>query len=44
MMAYLRSKTLAERAAWKFVSERFELATVNPSGVMGPFVNSSDSG
>lgn len=49
MMAYLRSKTLAERAAWKFVSElpegkRFELATVNPSGVMGPFLNSSDSG
>jgi len=49
MMAYLRSKTLAERAAWKFASElpegkRFELATVNPSGVMGPFLNSSDSG
>jgi nucleoside-diphosphate-sugar epimerase len=47
--AYSRSKTLAERAAWKFVSElpevkRFELATVNPSGVMGPFLNSSDSG
>ena len=41
----VQSKTLAERAAWKFVSElpaekRFELATVNPVFVqvilMGP--------
>ncbi len=36
--AYVRSKVLAERAAWDFVqaSPAFELATVNPVMVMGP--------
>jgi dihydroflavonol-4-reductase len=37
--AYVRSKTLAERAAWDFVGREgggMELATVNPVGVMGP--------
>lgn len=38
---YVESKTLAERAAWKFVEdlpegEKFELVTVNPCLIMGP--------
>ena len=42
--AYSKSKTLAERAAWDFVAalpedQRFELATVNPSYVLGPVLN-----
>jgi nucleoside-diphosphate-sugar epimerase len=37
MRAYPKSKTLAERAAWDFVSnEKLELAVVNPVGVFGP--------
>ncbi len=37
--AYVKSKTLAERAAWEFVARQggaMELATVNPVGVFGP--------
>ena len=39
--AYSKSKTLAERAAWDFQaalpeSERFEIATINPSLILGP--------
>ncbi|NEB81879.1 aldehyde reductase [Streptomyces sp. SID14478] len=36
---YQKSKTLAERAAWDFISTQgngLELATVNPTGVLGP--------
>jgi len=34
---YQKSKTLAERAAWDFVRDGgLELATVNPTGVLGP--------
>ncbi|MGQ4350459.1 SDR family oxidoreductase [Streptomyces sp. SAS_275] len=36
---YQKSKTLAERAAWDFIRTRgkgLELATVNPTGVLGP--------
>ncbi|MFJ2891930.1 SDR family oxidoreductase [Streptomyces sp. NPDC087305] len=36
---YQKSKTLAERAAWDFIREQgngLELATVNPTGVLGP--------
>uniref|UniRef100_UPI0034DB003C NAD-dependent epimerase/dehydratase family protein n=1 Tax=Paractinoplanes polyasparticus TaxID=2856853 RepID=UPI0034DB003C len=36
---YQRSKTLAERAAWDFVAGEgrgLELATVNPTAVLGP--------
>ena len=38
--AYLKSKTLAERAAWNFVKENpsLELATINPVGVFGPLL------
>jgi nucleoside-diphosphate-sugar epimerase len=46
--AYQKSKTLAERAAWEFVSalppeRRFELAVVNPGFVLGPLLN-ADAG
>jgi nucleoside-diphosphate-sugar epimerase len=37
--AYVKSKTLAERAAWDFVAKEggaLELAVVNPVGVFGP--------
>lgn len=37
--AYVKSKTLAERAAWDFISKEggsMELAAVNPVGVLGP--------
>lgn len=41
LLAYVKSKTLAEQAAWDFVNkleevERFELAVINPVFVMGP--------
>lgn len=38
---YVRSKTLAERAAWDFIGREggdLELATVNPVGVFGPAI------
>ena len=37
--AYVKSKTLAERAAWDFIEREggdLELATVNPVGILGP--------
>ncbi len=37
--AYVKSKTLAERAAWEYVTgpgAPFELSVVNPVGVLGP--------
>ncbi|MCD2441427.1 aldehyde reductase [Agromyces sp. SYSU K20354] len=39
--AYVRSKTLAERAAWEFVEREggdLELSVVNPVGVFGPAI------
>jgi nucleoside-diphosphate-sugar epimerase len=36
---YQKSKTLAERAAWEFITTQgrgLELSTVNPTGVLGP--------
>jgi nucleoside-diphosphate-sugar epimerase len=37
--AYVKSKTLAERAAWEFArSENLDMATVNPSAVLGPLL------
>lgn len=41
--AYIKSKTLAERAAWAFVAGDgggMELAVVNPVGVFGPLLGS----
>ncbi|MFC6261860.1 SDR family oxidoreductase [Levilactobacillus fujinensis] len=43
---YQKSKTLAERAAWKFIKTAgrgMELAAVNPVGVMGPVLASDYS-
>ncbi|MEU3983745.1 aldehyde reductase [Streptomyces sp. NPDC026672] len=42
---YQRSKTLAERAAWKFIAEEgngLELAAVHPVGVLGPVLGPDD--
>lgn len=43
IMAYVKSKTLAEKAAWKFVNEQkenighcYDLVTINPSFILGP--------
>jgi dihydroflavonol-4-reductase len=39
---YMKSKTLAERAAWDFVAREgngLELAVVNPVGIFGPVLN-----
>jgi dihydroflavonol-4-reductase len=39
MSAYVKSKALAERAAWDFIQSEggaLELAVVNPSGIFGP--------
>jgi nucleoside-diphosphate-sugar epimerase len=41
LTAYVKSKTLAERAAWDFVAKEarhLELAVVNPSGIFGPIL------
>lgn len=43
---YQKSKTLSERAAWKFIEEEgngMELTTVNPVAVMGPILTSDYS-
>jgi nucleoside-diphosphate-sugar epimerase len=40
--AYVKSKTLAEKAAWDFVAREggsMELSVVNPVGVLGPVLN-----
>ncbi len=45
--AYVKSKTLAERAAWNFLKTEggaLELATVNPVGIFGPALNADLSG
>lgn len=42
---YQRSKTLAERAAWRFIEEEgggLELAAVHPVGVLGPLLGPDD--
>lgn len=42
---YQRSKTLAERAAWRFIEDDgggLELATVHPVGVLGPLLGPDD--
>ena len=46
---YVKSKTLAEKAAWDFVNglqdnEKFELVSVNPGGVFGPPLGTNISG
>ncbi|MBZ9701420.1 MULTISPECIES: SDR family oxidoreductase [unclassified Mesorhizobium] len=44
--AYVKSKTLAERAAWDFIAAEgggLELAAVNPVGIFGPVLGSDHS-
>ncbi|MBZ9741787.1 MULTISPECIES: SDR family oxidoreductase [unclassified Mesorhizobium] len=44
--AYVKSKTLAERAAWDFIAAEgggLELAVVNPVGIFGPVLGSDHS-
>lgn len=44
--AYVRSKTLAERAAWDFLENEggaMELAVVNPVGILGPALGTDTS-
>jgi nucleoside-diphosphate-sugar epimerase len=41
--AYIRSKTIAERAAWDFVQTEggtLELTVINPTGIFGPLLSS----
>jgi nucleoside-diphosphate-sugar epimerase len=45
--AYVKSKTLAERAAWDFMVREggaLELAVINPTGIFGPVLGSDYSG
>jgi dihydroflavonol-4-reductase len=40
--AYIKSKTLAERAAWDFMTREggsLELAVINPTGIVGPVLS-----
>lgn len=46
--SYLKSKTLAERAAWDFMTnlpddKKFELAVINPGYIMGPHLSGAFS-
>ena len=44
--AYVKSKTLAERAAWDFIADQggaLELAVVNPVGIFGPVLGPDHS-
>lgn len=46
MTAYVKSKTIAERAAWDFVEREgggLELSVVNPVGVFGPVLGPDNS-
>jgi nucleoside-diphosphate-sugar epimerase len=46
MSAYVRSKAIAERAAWTFMQAEggaLELAVVNPAGIFGPVLGSDVS-
>ena len=46
MSAYVRSKAIAERAAWDFMAAeggRLELSTINPAGIFGPVLGKDSS-
>ena len=46
MSAYVKSKAIAERAAWDFMAEQgesLELSVVNPSGIFGPVLGADFS-
>ncbi|MFG1609528.1 SDR family oxidoreductase [Actinoplanes sp. NPDC049265] len=43
---YVKSKTLAERAAWRFMDDEggpLELVTINPTGIFGPAIGPGHS-
>jgi nucleoside-diphosphate-sugar epimerase len=47
MSAYVRSKAIAERAAWDFIAAQgnaLELTTINPSGIFGPALSTDYAG
>ena len=44
---YIKSKTLAERAAWDFISQKnpsFSMTIINPGMVFGPLLNNDSEG
>lgn len=46
MSAYVRSKAIAERAAWDFIHDEggsLELTAINPTGIFGPLLSSEAS-
>jgi nucleoside-diphosphate-sugar epimerase len=46
MSAYVRSKAIAERAAWDFMAAeggQLELSTINPAGIFGPVLGADAS-
>jgi nucleoside-diphosphate-sugar epimerase len=46
MSAYVRSKAIAERAAWDFMAaegDGLELAVINPAGIFGPVLGTDSS-
>jgi len=46
MSGYVRSKAIAERAAWAFMSEEgrsLELSVINPAGIFGPILGADFS-
>jgi len=46
MSAYVKSKLIAERAAWDFISKEgggLELAVINPAGIFGPVLGPDSS-
>jgi len=46
LSAYVRSKTIAERAAWDFIAREggaLQLAVINPVGVLGPILGTDYS-
>ena len=47
LSAYIKSKTLAEKAAWDFIAKEggaLELSVVNPVGIFGPTLSANLSG
>ena len=43
LSAYIKSKTIAEKAAWEFIENEggnLELAVINPTGIFGPLLSS----